>query len=288
MGKKDISKTLTTGSTKQRLQLLMEDGARQKFGRERLLTDHEANQITQSFKKPNEINLCNKWVRVDRLVTGAMMNLQGLKYEVLMHYSNLRGYILLWNSVENAELLANSILHEIKDPQERKQVAERGAGGASFIFSKIAPDEEGYLDIKIDFEKTIYNRQEKGKVIYLKEPDRTKTYSLWYVMNNVKREATTSAIKFISWKDAILNFMEEEGFNIKTYKDIINSMTEDIERPIVGWEKYRAEEDKFMPGVDLKRVNKLKERYSITPNVAELKADPEIYEHFINEFLRDE
>ena len=115
MAKKDIGKILTTGSTKQRLLLLAEDNARAKYSQERLLTDHEINQLSNSFKKPNEIKLWNEFRRLDDTVTNAIVNLQGLKFEVLMNYSNLRGYILVWNSIENTELLVNSVLHEIKD-----------------------------------------------------------------------------------------------------------------------------------------------------------------------------
>ena len=104
MAKKDIGKILTTGSTKQRLLLLAEDNARAKYSQERLLTDHEINQLSESFKKPNEIQLWNKWLKVDRVVTSAIMNLQGLKFEVLMHYSNLRGYILVWETIPEYSL----------------------------------------------------------------------------------------------------------------------------------------------------------------------------------------
>ena len=55
MSKKDISKILTTGSAKQRALLLAENIARGKYSQERLLTDHEINQLSESFKKPNEI-----------------------------------------------------------------------------------------------------------------------------------------------------------------------------------------------------------------------------------------
>ena len=106
MAKKDIGKILTTGSPKQRLLLLAEDNARAKYSQEGLLTEHEINQLSESFKKPNEIQLWNKWLKVDRVVSTAIMNLQGLKFEVLMHYSNLRGYILVWETIQEAEVLS--------------------------------------------------------------------------------------------------------------------------------------------------------------------------------------
>ncbi len=285
---KDISKILTTGSTKQRLLLLAEDNARAKYSQERLLTDHEINQLSDSFKKPNEIKLWNSWLRVDRQVTTAIMNLQGLKFEVLMHYSNLRGYILVWETIQEAEVLSNHILHEIKDQEERIKTSSQAGKLARFLFTDIATDEEGYLDINIDFEKDTYT-DESGKLIGLKDkPKKSKKHSLWYVMNNVKREAINSAIKFLSWREAILDYMEEEGFVIKTYKDMINSMTEDIHKPIIGWTKYQSDEESFLPDIPNIRADKLKAKYAITPNTRELEVDTQIYNYFKKEYLRNE
>lgn len=288
MAKKDIGKILTTGSPKQRLLLLAEDNARAKYSQERLLTDHEINQLSESFKKPNEIQLWNKWLKVDRVVTTAIMNLQGLKFEVLMHYSNLRGYILVWETIQEAEVLSNHILHEIKDQEERIKISSQAGKLGRFLFTDIQTDKEGYLDINIDFEKDTY-RDENGKLVGVKEKGiKSKKYSLWYVMNNVKKEAIGSAIKFLSWREAILDYMEEEGFSIKTYRDIINSMTEDIHKPIIGWTKYQSDEKLFIPDLPHNRADKLKAKYAITPNTRELEVDTEIYNYFKKEFLRDE
>ena len=288
MAKKDIGKILTTGSTKQRLLLLAEDNARAKYSQERLLTDHEINQLSESFKKPNEIQLWNKWLKVDRVVTSAIMNLQGLKFEVLMHYSNLRGYILVWETIQEAEVLSNHILHEIKDQEERIKISSQAGKLGRFLFTDIQTDKEGYLDINIDFEKDTY-RDENGKLVGVKEKGiKSKKHSLWFVMNNVKKEAINSAIKFLSWREAILDYMEEEGFSIKTYRDIINSMTEDIHKPIIGWTKYQSDEKLFIPDLPHNRADKLKAKYAITPNTRELEVDTEIYNYFKKEFLKDE
>jgi hypothetical protein len=276
MAKKDISKILNTGSLKQRILLVAEQRARDTYGKEPILTDHEINQLSDSFKKPNEIKLWNKWNRHAVTIIGALSNLQGLMFEVQVNYSNLRGYILVWNSIENAELLVNSVLHEIKDPKERKRIAEGGAKGVNLLFSKTAPDQEGYIDIKIDFEKESYNS---------KEPDLTKEYSLLYVMNNVKKEATTSAIKFLSWRQAILDYMEENNFNIKTYKDILQEFTDRVYTPIIGWAKYSGEID---TGIPYPQVEKLLKKYAITPKIEELKVDEGVYNMFKKDFLKDE
>jgi len=285
MAKKDIGKILTTGSPKQRLLLIAEDIARGKYFQDKLLTDHEFNQLSESFEKPNEIKLWNEWRRINETVANAINNLQGVKFEVLMNYSNLRGYILVWNSIENTELLVNSVLHEIKDPKDRKRIAEDGAKGIDLLFSKTEPDQGGYIEIKVDFGKDSY-KDENGKIIGFKDkPRKTKEYSLWYVMNNVKKEVENSVIKYISWETALLDFMEDKGFNVKAYKEAIKQMTTQVYSPIIGWAKYSGE---LNTGLPHPRLDEIIKKYAICPNVGELKVDEAMYSWFKVNILGDE
>lgn len=262
MAKKDIGKILTTGSPKQRILLIAEDIARSKYFQEKLLTDSDFNQLSNSFKKPNEIKLWNEFRKLDDTVTNAIVNLQGKMFEVLMNYSNLRGYILVWNTIENAELLVNSVLHEIKDPKERKRIAENGAKGIDLLFSKTEPDKEGYIEINID------PKEEK--------------ISLQYAMNNVKKEVETSVIKYLSWESATLDFMEERGFNVKTYKQQIKLMTTQVYNPIIGWAKYSG---KLNTGRPHPRLEEIIKKYAICPNIEDIKVDEEEYNWFRRYFL---
>lgn len=286
MAKKDISKILTTGSTKQKLLLVAEDRARHNFTNIKnenkpALSDHEFNAISESFKTSAEIKLWNKWNRYDKNVLTALTNLQGAEMEARINYSNLRGYILVWDAIQNAELLVNSVLHEIKDPQERKRIAKNGTTGVDMLFSKTTPDEEGYIDIQIDFEKDSY----KGKSIK-DEPTKTKEFSLWYVMNEVKKQATISAIKFISWREALVDYMDETGFNVQTYKDMIQDLTDGVYRPIIGWQKYQSDENYFTR-LGHGRIDNLKDKYAITPNVFELEVDINQYNWFKEQYFND-
>ena len=282
MAKKDIGKILLTGSPKQRILLIVEDIARGKHFQKKLLTDTEFTQLSNSFIKPNEIKLYNEFRKLDETVTSAIINLQGKLFEVLMNYSNLRGYILVWNSIENTELLVNSVLHEIKDPKERKRIAEDGAKGIDLLFSKTEPDQEGYIEIKVDFEKDSY-MDENGKLIgYKEKPKKTKEYSLWYVMNNVKKEVETSVIKYLSWESATLDFMDERGFNIKTYKEAIKQMTTQVYAPIIGWAKYSGE---LRTGLAHLRLEEIIKKYAICPNMEEIKVDEAQYNWFRKYFL---
>jgi hypothetical protein len=262
MAKKDISKLLTTGSAKKRALLIAEDRARGKYFQKKLLTEKEFRQLNESFKSPKEIDIWNEFKELDETITNALINLQGKMFEVLMNYSNLRGYILVWNSIENAEMLVNSVLHEIKDPEDRKRIAEAGAKGVDLLFTRTEPDQEGYIEINID------HKEEK--------------YRLLKVMNNVKKEVEISVIRYLSWERATLDFMEERGFKVKTYIEQLKIMTAKVYDPIVGWGKYSGKLDS---PVSHPRLEKLMKKYAISPNMEDLKVDEEEYSWFRKYFL---
>lgn len=265
MAKKNIDKVLTSGSPKQRLLLIAEERARGKYFKERLLTEGEFNKLNESFRKPNEVKLWNEFRNLDETITNAIINLQGKMFEVLMNYSNLRGYILVWNTIENAELLVNSVLHEIKNQEERRRIAKAVATDVNILLVKTEPDQEGYIDINID------PKEEK--------------ISLQYAMNNVKKEVETSVIQYLSWERATLDFMEERGFNVKTYKEQIKIMTAKIYEPIIGWDKYSGEISSPLSHPRLERIVK---KYAICPNMDDLKVDEEEYNWFRRYFLDGE
>ena len=265
MAKKNIDKVLTSGSPKQRLLLIAEERARGKYFKKRLLTEGEFNKLNESFRKPNEVKLWNEFRNLDETITNAIVNLQGKMFEVLMNYSNLRGYILVWNTIENAELLVNSILHEIKNQEERRRIAEAGATDVNILLVKTEPDQEGYIDINID--------------------PKEEEISLRYAMNNVKKEVETSVIRYLSWERATLDFMEERGFNVKTYKEQLKKMTAKIYEPIIGWDKYSGEISSLLSHPRLERIAK---KYAICPNMDDLKVDEEEYNWFKRYFLDGE
>ena len=282
MSKKDIGKLLTTGTAKQRLLLIAEDRARIIYGEDRILTDSDFNKLLDSFKKPNEIKLYNQFLKYTKSVNNGILNLQGLKYEVAMHYSNLRGYILLFNSFENSEILANSILNEIKDPVERERLAKIGASVNSTLFSETVVDKEGFIDIQTSFEKETWI-DENGK--QLKKPIINNSHSLWEVMNNVKRKAEATACKYLSWEKALLDFMEDKGFNIKTYKEKIDLLSTEVWAPIIHWGKYYGINN---TGFNKPRLDKLLHKYKIAPDRELYNVDEAEYKFFRQEIIGDE
>ena len=275
MSKKDIGKILTTGTARQRLLIIAEDRARVIYGDERLLTDSDLNKLFDSFKKPNEIKLYNQFLGYSKAVNNALLNLQGLKYEVVKHYSDLRGYILLLNSYENSEILVNSVLNEIKDPGERERLAKIGVISSSLLFSKAVVDEEGFIDIQ-----TNYKREFSGEFKKI-----STDYTLWGVMNNVKEKAEATACRYISWEKALLDFMDDKGYNVKTYKEKINGLSTEIWSPIIHWAKYYGENNTGLPHPNLER---LLTKYKIAPDTDTYEIDEAEYQFFRKEIIGDE
>jgi hypothetical protein len=275
MAKRDIGKVLSKGSLRQRLLLLAEDTARGKYFQERLLTKEERRAIDDSIKTPREIKLYEEFRSLDETVTNAVTNLQGLSFELLQEYSTLRGYILLWHTTELAELLANSILHETKDPQERLRIANKGTKGIDLLFTETEIDPEGYLDIKVDFTKEVPTGKGKEKVA-------TKNFTLLHILQEQKKQAETVAIRLLSWEQAILDFMEERGFNVKIYKANIKELGDRARRPIIGWAKYVGE---IPTGLPHPRLEPLLKQYAVGVEGAKLEIDQEDYDWYRRYFL---
>ena len=263
MTKKNIAKTISTGSTKQRALLLAEDVARSKFNLDGLLTPQEFSQISKSFKTDREVRFYNQCVKADDSVLNAIVNLQGLSYEAKMHKANLRGYILLWGAIEEAEQMVNTALHQTKDIKERKRIAEKTTKGINFIWSKDSVDSEGYIELNVDSDKSSKSTLLQG-------------------INSIKAQAITSSNRFLGCAEATLDFMEANSFHVKTYREKIEGLIMEVKSPILpekGFVKYQ-EPETF---INSKRLIDLYTK-GILPS--ELKPDPQSYEYFTEEFLK--
>lgn len=104
-------------------------------------------------------------------------------------------------------------------------------------------------------------------------------------MNNVKRKAEATACKYLSWEKALLDYMEDKGFNVKTYKQKIELLSTEITAPIIHWRKYYGENS---TGIDKPRVDKLISKYKIAPDTELYEVNEEEYKFFRYEIIGDE
>jgi len=273
MARKKPLDIIASGTPKQRIKLLVEDVAVKKFSGKPILSNKESDMLLNSFNTNEELELFEKWEHLDKVITNSLTNLQGLKFNVLMNFSNLRGYILVWHTIEESELLANSILHQIKK-SERIKITDTIIHRNSITFSEVEVDSEGYLDLNIDFP----NKAKQGDLANQK-------YSLRFLINNVKNKTEKSVIQFISWRQALVDYMKKEGFNIKTYNELIKDITDEVHRPIIGWDKYLSSSPSFLNDEKSTRIDAVKKFYSITPDLNNLKVDEDIYTAYTKDHL---
>lgn len=262
--KKDIARIIKEGTREEKLVLLSEDIARHKSNKERILSDIEVDSMVDKFTTQAEIQHYNKFRYIDDAITVAIATLTGLRFELETHFSNLRGYILVWNAIENAELLANSILNEIKDVKERKRIASKAAKRVNLLFTKTTPDQEGYIETNIGTKNA---------------PIKNENYTLWYVIGNVERDFSKNMVKFLSWKKAILDYMQETGFKIPTYEAIIENINEEVNSFAI-WNKYTTSVETFSKNQPPERIDKLKIQFDVTTKTDDLKVNMTIYKNF--------
>lgn len=275
MNKKNIGAVLLKGAPKQRAKLLAEEIARATYNLETFLSDKEFLELQDSFKTSSEIKLYNKYRKNSRVLVDSIANLLALKYEILMRYSDLRGWIVYWETIQQTELSINISLASIDNESKKYATAKEVALKIDYPFIQSTIDEENYISLLSKFDiNTLINKE--GKLTAVKNKDKIdKSNSLYSLLEEIKTDTNKTLIRFLSWRRATLDFMEVEEFNIKTFKDVIEDITTEINKPVINWPKYVPYEKTFILDVDYTRLDKLKEEYNITPDVSTLKPDLE-------------
>jgi hypothetical protein len=275
MNKKNIGAILLKGAPKQRAKLLAEEIARATYNLETFLSDKDFLELQESFKTSAEIKLYNKYRKNSRVLVDSIANLLALKYEILMRYSDLRGWIVYWETIQQTELSINISLASIDNESKKYATAKEVALKTDYPFIQSTIDEENYISLLSKFDiNTLINKE--GKLTAVKNKDKIdKSNSLYSLLENIKTDTNKTLIRFLSWRRATLDFMEEEEFNIKTFKDVIEEITTEIRKPVINWPKYVPYEKTFILDTEFTRLDKLKEEYNITPDISTLKLDLE-------------
>ena len=272
----EVNKIITKGSIKKKALLVMEDIAHTVLEKDRLLSEEQYNTIKMSLSTGKGKTLLETYSLYNERVRKALMNLQGLKFEVLLHLSELKGFVLLWNYAEGMELLANSILSEIEDPKKRKEIADKEVKILPFLWTELKADKEGYLDMRVDFSRKIYTSEDGSK---LENPRTTKEYTLYHIIQERKKLAEKTISKYLGWAEATLDYMRERDFNIESYYFLIWDEMEMIKTPPIKAQKYT--------GITApERLAKLMKIYKVMPDKVE--ADKDAYNWFKTNVLKDD
>ena len=265
---KDITKAVKGGSVKQRLKLIAEHYAKLNTsgGKDRLFTDHEVQELIDTFKTPQEIQKYNQLAEYDSRVRNALLILVIQVSQFKEAISHVTGYCLLWEAYDNASEMANSMLHNVKDKVLRKQLIKRATENSNFFYSKVEVEDEQYIRIN-----TSKARNPKAN------PERTgESYNLEGILRLWSKRATALLAECKGTASAILDYMEEKEYTPKAYKEKIKQTLEPTERDwsiLPKYSKKRLEE----AGLLTPDKAHYYQKYFVYPIAEEIEPDQEAY-----------
>jgi hypothetical protein len=256
MIKKDLSTTLKRGLIKNKVLILLDSNARVKIGKEPLITQEEGDKIRDSLKAPYEIRVYNKLIQIEKNIAYQMINLSLMSVDVARFVSEVKGAILVWEVSEEAEELANYLLYEIKDLEERRRIAEAGVKRSNILFIDLSVDNEGFIKTDPDGKKGSSNLREN--------------------INNIVKTLILVSSRYNTLRKVILDYMEETGVKIRTYIEEIKSY--DYRAYDFTLDKYSLQKKTFFKLPH--RVDNQKNYYSIVPDLREIEIDPKLYDSY--------
>lgn len=260
---------ISKGTLREKAILYVEETARRLNGHISRISNSEYDMLFSSLQTARGLKYLDEIETAHKYLSAGVLYLQGALFETKINLSDLRGYILTWASIDSAELIANLILSEFKDENERKRIANLSiSSGASFLLSKIDIDNEGFLNVNTKYD----TKDEK------KEP------TLDYVINIVRQRCIKSATKYISWREAIIDYMKDNKIELASINEAISNYDEKLYNPIVGWYKYIENNELFE---NRPRLKKLIQEYSITPDISKIEIDDNEYTWFRMHLLKD-
>lgn len=265
--KKDLGKIVSSGTPTQRALLLAEVVAHANYTREILLTEDELRRLRDSFRSPKEIALYNKFNRLDRLISGAINVYQGGHYEALYRLTRLKGWLLYWDAIEEAEVIFNCLLLESfpDDAKKRSKVAKNSIKGSGFIYGEFIVEEDGV--VKLEVEKTEGERK-----------------SLREALDDMREGLIQSVTRQLSWEKALLDVMEDEGFKVKTYKNIIKRVSDELKGQLGLWGRHSAENQEKYSSLGKIRKTRLQSlllrSYNYEIDISKIEVNQADYDYF--------
>jgi len=235
------------------------------FNKEGGLTKEDAIEVLAEIVTPHQNKTLLEYKKTEENVRRAITNLQGTLQELRSHKAHLKGYVLLWDNVEKAELTINSILHEVKDTKERKRIAKAEKPLMLFIDSQI--DKEGYISLETGYTKSRGNKQ---------------TPLLKSQIETITQAILRSKKKYLAYHEATEDYMKDKGFKVKAYSELLDHLKKSAETPAITMLVKYTGATGGAEGYD-----RVKELYDILPKPEEIKPDKKMKERFRRGVIRD-
>lgn len=264
MRTKDVSDIILKGSPKQRLNLVYSHFALLQFNKEGFLTEAELKKIKDSFKTPQERNLYNRYVQVDTTVRNSLMYLNQLRLAFREQTAHIEGFSLLCYSLESSVELLNELLSQVKDKKLKNQLTKT-IEQKRILYSTFSKDTDGYIILK--------PKERTGEIW----PEDIGETGLPGIRRVYKKRAEDILISCKTVIKAIRDYLEENSFNIKEYKNSIKEIEADISEDKTILAKHSPKQmKKLFPDKDLSEFKSC----FFYPDYDSLEIDEEQYKRF--------
>jgi hypothetical protein len=252
-------------STKERLRLYIENEALITVHKQPILTEEESDSLYESFNKDSEIRIFNEWFEFRSSVYRAITDLQTAKFKAMAGLNDLKGYLIIWETIQAAEEVSNHILYHIEDPKIRARLGQLISQNSYFYLSEINIDKDGYLKIDIG-------------------ASREDNLNLLDLIKETGQGATKASRLVVTLGKVILGAMEVKDIEIKCYKEVTNMHLRELIEYRGNWFKYNKEKDETK---DDKRFNKLLDKYKIYPDITSLEVDSKEYKALFKTYFNE-
>jgi len=259
MIKKDISKILTQGSIKKRALLFFSDLAKQAFEDKGILTNSERKKLFDSFKTEKEINIYNKYRRIDQTMRYSVIFLTQYKFSYKERIEKAIGFLSLSHTQQKAEELINLIIEALDPKKEKTSIIEDIINKENWFYpAHTQIDNEGYINI---------NTEEASS------PSQEGT-AFDFLLELLLKKATEILIECKTIIKLMEDFLEENSFEVRAYYNYIKKVEEELKRePILMNNIYSSEKFKNLEY----EYPSLIKKYLILPQYEELEIDQDFY-----------
>jgi len=271
MIKKDISKILIKGSTKQKLLLLNSEFSSILSGEKPSLTENERQEISNSFKTPQEIRAYNRNAQIHRNIGFALPILEAKELEYKEAIAHLNGFTVALRDYSNTETLLNTILYQIPDKKLRNKI------------------KKNILSSPLTYAHITENEIDNGEDLIKVNIEKTEGYSLQDMIDAFSKKATDVLTQAKTYITVMRDYLINEDVFHKGFKELFKKHEERLreDRAIIPAYRHR-ELEKLRADFGAERLDLLKNKYSVFPIYDELKVEDSDYKEVMEAISKRE
>ena len=145
--KKDVNTIIDKGTPRERINLYFSNRAEREIG-VKLLTDEEASRLIRSFKTSRELDLFDKYAKIDTDVKKTIIHLNQLQLAYDGQIAYIRGIEDLWYAYSGTAELLNKLLQRVRDEEIAEEMLNDIVNSQTRYPFEFTVDKDGQIVLK--------------------------------------------------------------------------------------------------------------------------------------------